>query len=119
MKDNNYAVLRILDFRNFVVARFLAVVGIQVQAVVVAWQVFDKTGDPLALGLVGLFEIIPSISVALFAGHIADRKDRKKIVLICYTVLFICSLCLLLLSTSLLDLPANSVYPIYAVIFLA
>jgi len=40
MKDNNYAVLRILDFRNFVVARFLAVVGIQVQAVVVAWQVF-------------------------------------------------------------------------------
>ena len=85
-----------------------AVVGIQVQAVVVAWQVFDKTGDPLALGLVGLFEIIPSISVALFAGHIADRKDRKKIVLICYTVLFTCSLCLLLLSTSLLELPANS-----------
>ena len=82
MKDDNYAVLRILDFRNFVIARFLAVVGIQIQAVVVAWQVFDKTNDPLALGLVGLFEIIPSISVALFAGHLADRKDRKKIVLI-------------------------------------
>lgn len=119
MKDDNYAVLRILDFRNFVVARFLAVVGIQVQAVVVGWQVFDKTGDPLALGLVGLFEIIPSISVALFAGHIADRKDRRKIVLVCYSVLLLCSLSLLFLSTSYLNLPANSVYPIYGVIFLS
>lgn len=119
MKDDNYAVLRILDFRNFVVARFLAVVGIQVQAVVVGWQVFDKTGDPLSLGLVGLFEIIPSISVALFAGHIADRKDRKKIVLICYSVLLFCSLSLLFLSTTYLDLPANSVYPIYGVIFIS
>ena len=69
MKDDNYAVLRILDFKNFVIARFLAVVGIQVQAVVVGWQVFDKTGDPLALGLVVLFEVIPAISVSLFAGH--------------------------------------------------
>lgn len=119
MKDDNYAVLRILDFRNFVIARFLAVVGIQVQAVVVAWQVFDKTGDPLALGLVGLFEIIPSISVALFAGHLADRKDRKKIVLTGYTVLFLCSISLLFLSTSLLNLPNNEVYPIYGVIFIS
>ncbi len=119
MKDDNYAVLRILDFRNFVIARFLAVVGIQIQAVVVGWQVFDKTGDPLALGLVGLFEIIPSISVALFAGHLADRKDRKKIVLICYTVLFLCSIALLFLSGSILDLPNNDVYPIYGVIFIS
>ncbi|MBK8397366.1 MAG: MFS transporter [Leptospiraceae bacterium] len=119
MKDDNYAVLRILDFKNFVIARFLAVVGIQVQAVVVGWQVFDKTGDPLALGLVGLFEIIPSISVALFAGHLADRKDRKTIVLICYSVLFLCSISLLFLSTSFFDLQANSVYPIYGVIFVS
>ena len=92
MKDNNYAVLRILDFRNFVVARFLAVVGIQVQAVVVAWQVFDKTGDPLALGLVGLFEIIPSISVSLFAGHIADRKNSINL-LHCSFFMFYLSTC--------------------------
>ena len=119
MKDDNYAVLRILDFRNFVIARFLAVVGIQIQAVVVAWQVFDKTNDPLALGLVGLFEIIPSISVALFAGHLADRKDRKKIVLICYTVLLLCSICLLILSTPILNIANNDVYPIYGVIFIS
>ena len=119
MKDDNYAVLRILDFKNFVIARFLAVVGIQVQAVVVGWQVFDKTGDPLALGLVGLFEIIPAISVSLFAGHLADRKDRKTIVLICYSVLFFCSVSLLFLSTSVLELQANNVYPIYSVIFIS
>jgi MFS family permease len=119
MKDDNYAVLRILDFRNFVVARFLAVVGIQVQAVVVGWQVYDKTGDPLALGLVGLFEIIPSISVALFAGHLADRKDRKTIVLTGYAVLLFCSLALLFLSTPILNLPLNAVYPIYTVIFIS
>lgn len=119
MKDDNYAVLRILDFKNFVIARFLAVVGIQVQAVVVGWQVFDKTGDPLALGLVGLFEIIPAISVSLFAGHLADRRDRKTIVLICYAVLFFCSVSLLFLSTSVLELQANNVYPIYSVIFIS
>lgn len=119
MKDDNYAVLRILDFRNYVIARFLAVVGIQVQAVVVGWQVFDKTNDPLALGLVGLFEIIPAISVALFAGHLADLKDRKTIVLICYFVLLFCSASLLLLSTSILNLPNNAVYPIYGIIFIS
>ena len=51
----------------------------QVQAVVVSWQLYQITHDPLSLGLIGLAEVIPYVSVALFAGHIVDRGDRRGI----------------------------------------
>lgn len=53
--------------------------GAQVQAIVVSWQIYQVTRDPFALGLVGLAEVIPYISVALLAGHVVDRGDRRRI----------------------------------------
>lgn len=119
MKEDSYAVLRIPDFRNFVTARFLAVIGVQLQSVVVGWQVFEKTKDPLSLGLIGLAEIIPSISVSLFAGHIADRINRKKIVVYSFLVYFLCVLALLFFSLNLVPIDYHNVYPIYTVIFVS
>lgn len=92
----------------------------QIQAVVVAWQVYDLTRDPLSLGLIGLVEVIPSISVALYAGHLADITSRKKIIVICTMVLTLCSLFLFSYSFD----PANAVarfgvLPIYLVIFVS
>ena len=54
-------------------------VATQIQAVVVAWQIYDLTHDPLSLGLIGLAEAVPFIGVALFAGHVADRVNRLRI----------------------------------------
>lgn len=116
-RHDAYAVLRIPDFRNFVTARFLGVMAIQLQAVIVGWQVYGITHDPLSLGLVGLFEILPNISVSLFAGYIADRTSRRKIILSTFFVLTLCSIALLSCSTGIFPALHNNVYAIYSIIF--
>src|SRR5688572_26804780 len=90
-----YAALKIPDFRLFVSARFCVTLALQIQAVIVAWQVYEMTHDPLSLGLIGLAEAIPSIGVSLYAGHVADVVQRKKIIMICVVTLLFCSLMLL------------------------
>lgn len=120
MSASPYAAIRIRDFRLFIFARFFVTLAIQLQSVVVAWQVYELTKDPLSLGLIGLAEAIPSITVSLYAGHIADVVQRKRIIMICLAVLFTCSL-LLLAFTMEIGRPvvAWGVLPIYAVIFLS
>ena len=86
-----YEALKIPDFRLFILARFCVTLAIQIQAVVVAWQVYEITKDPLSLGLIGLAEAIPSIGVSLYAGHVADSVQRKKIIMICIATLVLCS----------------------------
>lgn len=115
-----YAAMRIPDFRLFISARFCITLAIQIQAVVVAWQVYEITKDPLSLGLIGLAEAIPSISVSLYAGHVADIMHRKKIIISCISVLFLCSVLLLSFTADLGSfLIQQGVFPIYAVIFLS
>lgn len=91
---DSYAALRIPNFRRYILALFTLTLGIQIQGTVVGWQVYDLTRDPLALGLVGLAEALPAISMALFAGHVADTHDRRRIALMALMVLVGCSLAL-------------------------
>ncbi len=113
-----YAALLHADFRNFVTARLFMTIAIQVQGVAVGWQVYEITRDPLSLGLIGLAEAIPAITVSLYAGHLADTMERKKIILACTLLLLTCSVALfgftLDMSTLLKDFGAA---PVYSVIF--
>jgi len=68
--------------------------GAQIQGVVVAWQMYAVTHDPLALGMVGLAEAAPFIAFALYAGHLADVLDRRRVALAALAVLFGCSVAL-------------------------
>src|SRR5215217_8438625 len=95
-----YAALRHRDFRWFIVSLFAMVVGSQLQAVVVGWQVYGLTHDPLSLGLIGLAEALPFIGVALPAGYLADRRDRRAISVSCLFVVACCSAALLVFSQS-------------------
>ena len=70
-------------FALYWVSRVSSMIALQMQAVAVAWQMYDITHNPLDLGLVGLIQFIPAILFVLIAGHIADRYDRRKIVRIC------------------------------------
>ena len=72
-RHDSYAALRIPGFRRFIASLLAQTLGSQMQAVVVGWQVYALTHDPLALGLVGLAEALPFLSTVLFAGHAADR----------------------------------------------
>jgi len=113
-----YAVLRIKDFRMFILARFLLTFGVQMQSVIVGWQVYKITHDPFSLGLIGLAEAIPFLSIALFAGHVADSMNRRRIILVTVIAYLIGTIALLLLSFRVYDTTISSgVFAIYAVIF--
>lgn len=84
-----YAALRIPNFRAFITTKFLVTLYIQIQAVVVGWQLYELTNDPLSLGLVGLTEVIPALSVSLVAGYIADNFPKKRIIASCYVVFLV------------------------------
>jgi MFS family permease len=115
-----YAALRIRDFALFISSRFCVTLAIQIQSVVVAWQVYELTKDPLSLGLIGLAEAIPSIGVSLYAGHIADIVQRKKIILFCLSTLLFCSGALLAFTLQPNSFFDNyGILPIYIVIFIS
>jgi MFS family permease len=76
---DTYASLRIPDFRYFVMNSFLITATLLIQEVVLGYELYKITHDPLALGLVGLAEALPFIALSLFGGHLADRKDKKRI----------------------------------------
>lgn len=74
------------SFRLFQMARLLVIGTAQMVSVAVGWQVYDRTRDPLSLGMVGLAQFLPSMLLALFGGQLADRVDRRRILLVCAVV---------------------------------
>src|SRR5437667_8912143 len=93
-----YAPLRIANFRWFVASILAMAMGAQIQGVVVAWQMYAVTHDPLALGMVGLAEAAPFIGFALYAGHVADIRDRRRIALWALSILLACAVMLAVAS---------------------
>src|SRR5258705_3251047 len=81
-RHDPYISLRSPNFLWYVASMVALTLGTMIQATVVAWQVYALTKDPLSLGLVGLAEALPFIGAALYAGHVADRHDRKRLSLL-------------------------------------
>jgi len=73
--------LRISDFRLILAGRLFVTLAVQIQGIAIGWQIYALTKDPLSLGLIGLSEALPAIAIGLYAGHIADMLDRRKIAL--------------------------------------
>ena len=114
-----YAAIRIKDYRRFVFARFFLMLGTQMQAVIVGWQIYEITHDALSLGMIGLAEAVPFFVIALFAGHVADNVSRKKIIVSSNIVYFMCAFALFAVSAMLHPLLQTfGALPIYAIIFI-
>lgn len=113
--------LRIPEFRNLMTGRFFLVLSFRMLATLMGWWIYQLTKDPFAIGLIGLSEVIPAVSTALYAGHVIDNSEKKKLLLICnYAYVFLISLLVIpaffghkLLHFSNLQIS----YFIYAVIF--
>jgi MFS family permease len=119
-KQDPYSVLKLKEFRLFILARLFITIASQIQAVIVGWQIFKLTNDPLSLGLIGLAEAIPFIVVALYAGHVADIMNRKRIIQISVLGMLLCSLSLAYFSMELNSVLLNTTtFPIYLVILLS
>ncbi len=115
-RHDPYVSLRNPNFRWYVASLLAVTLGTQIQATVVAWQMYALTKDPLSLGLVGLAEALPFIGAALYAGHVADRHDRKRLSLFALAVQAGCGLALLILTVRAKSLLTTSVWPVYAVV---
>ena len=75
-----YAAIRRPNFRRYWIGNVVSVLGLQMQSVTVIWEIYKRTGNPFDVGLVGLVQVIPVLSLALYAGHVADRTDRKRVI---------------------------------------
>lgn len=119
-KDDVFAVLRIPEFRHLLTGRFLFIMGLRMLGTLVGWWVYELTNEPFAIGLIGLAEVIPAVSLALYAGYMIDISEKRKLLLIGIGCYFGCALLLLFLSTRIsLEQLGNNwvVFSIYIVIF--
>jgi MFS family permease len=101
-------------FTLYQLARFFIVLVTEMQSVAVGWQVYEISRRPLDLGLVGLAQFLPGILLFLVSGHVADRYDRRKVIVVCYAGYALCSALLFLVTIR----GPRSVYPIYVVLVL-
>ena len=96
-KKDPFSSLRIKEFRWFLAVRLFIVLAWSMQFVLIEWEVYKITKDPLSLGLIGLMEVIPAITMALFAGHIVDQSEKRNLLIKCFSALAIISIAMSLL----------------------
>jgi MFS family permease len=101
------------DFRFYSAARLMGIMGAEAQSVGVAWQIYEITHSALALGYTGLALFLPGIFFVLPAGHVADRYERRTVILTCYTVQALATMALLWLALH----HSHNIWLIYAILF--
>lgn len=97
-KKDPFASIRIPEFRSLLAGRFFFIMALRMMSTLVGWWLYELTGDPLAVGLVGLAEAVPAVLLALYAGHIIDLSDKKKLLVRGVLLYCACGLALLGLS---------------------
>ena len=120
-KIDPYASLRIKEFNIFLLVRFALVFGWSMQFIIIEWQVYSITKNPLSLGVIGLMEVIPAVSMALFAGHIVDQKEKRNLLAVCTAAFSLISLGLFFITWPQFTegWSTNTVlYSIYALVFI-
>lgn len=121
METNDpYAALRIREFNIFLLLRFALVLGWSMQFVVIEWEVYSLTKDPLSLGIVGLCEFLPAFFLAPFAGHIVDKKEKRNLFALCIALFSLISFGLFWLTSEQLQTSWSTsiiLYSIYGLVF--
>ncbi|MEJ2905842.1 MFS transporter [Pedobacter panaciterrae] len=119
-KPDPYAALRYREFRSYLGMRFFFTFAYQMQAVIIGFHIYHLTKDPLALGLVGLCEAIPAIGIALYGGYVADKSEKRGLLLKIFFGVFLCSLVMLIATTKQMHayVPTSYIVPImYLMVF--
>src|SRR6201987_2084291 len=102
------------DFRRYQLARVLVIIGAEAQTLAVAWLVYQITHSALYLGYPGLVLFLPGLFFLLPAGHVADRFDRRHVILVCYTLQAFCTAALFWFAWH----GVHAIWPIFSVLFL-
>lgn len=87
--------INVNEFRLYIVMRFFFIMAVRMIGTVVGWKIYTLTRNPLALGLIGLSEVIPAVSLSLYAGHVIDKNDKRKMLLNSVFFYLLCAIALL------------------------
>lgn len=99
MNSSPLKVLAIAEFRNFLMGRFVFIMGLRMMGTLVAWWMYELTHDAFNIGMIGLAEAIPAVGLSLYAGYVVDKSDKRKLLLRCVVLFAICALILLTTSS--------------------
>lgn len=102
IKPSPFEAVQIPECRNLLIGRFAFTMGLRMLSTLVGWWLYELTGDPLAVGMIGLAEVIPALSLALYAGHVIDVSEKRKLLLRGMVGYFICGAILLSLAGTVL-----------------
>jgi MFS family permease len=100
-KHDPLGAVKMPEFRNMLTGRFCYIMALRMLGTLVGWWVYELTNAPFAIGLIGLAEVIPALSLALYAGHVIDISEKKSLLIKGAFAYLACALVLLLLSTEL------------------
>ncbi|NRD22279.1 MFS transporter [Winogradskyella litoriviva] len=120
VKNDPYAALRIKEFNIFLLVRFALVFGWSMQFVVIEWQVYAMTNDKLSLAIIGLCEFLPAFFLAPFAGHIADKKEKRNLFALCIALFSLISFGLFWLTSNQIEASWTTktiLFSIYSLVF--
>lgn len=98
MNTSVLTALKIPEFRNFILGRFVFIMGLRMMGTLVSWWMYELTGDAFYIGMIGLAEAIPAIGLALYAGYVIDKSEKRRLLL--FTTLLYCVCTFILLGTS-------------------
>jgi len=93
-----FASVKVIEYRNLLIGRFAFIMGLRMMSTLIGWWIYLLTNDPFAIGLVGLSEVIPALSLALYAGHIIDQSEKRKLLLTGIILYFLASVALVFIS---------------------
>jgi len=111
-----FEALKYSEYRNLMLGRFFYIMGLRMMGTLVGWWVYDLTNAPIAIGIIGLSEVIPAVSLALYAGHIIDISEKRKLLLRGAVMYICCALALFFLSTPIIKTRCSN-YQIAGLIF--
>jgi len=112
--SRGFGVLRHRNFSFYLAARLLGTVAVQMQSVAIGWQVYQISGSLFDLGLIGLAQFAPFLVLILLAGHVADRYNRRNIIIVCLATQLLCGALLLGFTLS----GTRVVWPVFAILAL-
>ena len=119
-KKDPYAALRFREFRSYLGMRFFFTFAYQMQAVIIGFHIYHLTKDPLSLGLIGLCEAIPAIGIALYGGYVADKSEKRGLLLKIFICVFLSSMVMLVATSVQMEpyIPVGYIIPImYVCVF--
>lgn len=118
---NALAAVKIPEYRNLLMGRFCFVMALRMLGTLVGWWMYELTNAPFAIGLIGLAEVVPALSLALYAGHVIDISEKRKLLLKGILGYTLCALLLFFLSTKYSEIHNTKTFivaGIYTIIFI-